>query len=48
MACMEHVCDDCGSVWIDNQTNGSCPKCKSTNVGHYYDEPVRTKKRRKK
>ncbi len=38
MACMEHVCEDCGAAWFDNKASGGCPKCGSLDVGSFFDE----------
>lgn len=38
MACMEHVCRDCGHRWFDNCTHCICSECGSTNIANYFDE----------
>ena len=38
MACMEHVCRDCGWVWFDNQPHPLCTKCGGCQVAHHFDE----------
>ena len=38
MACMDHYCKDCQTVWMDNKRSGICPKCKSTRIVSFWDE----------
>lgn len=37
MACMEHECSSCGTVWFDNGP-GVCPKCGSQDIVSHFDE----------
>lgn len=39
MACMEHECADCGHYDMDNRRWSRCPKCGSTRVTNWFDEP---------
>ena len=39
MACMEHTCQACGHEWFDNCHGYACPKCGSTRIQSFYDEP---------
>lgn len=39
MACMEHICSECGQVWFDNQVRPPCPMCgNSLCNAHIFDE----------
>ena len=38
MACLEHVCRDCGHEWFDNSMSRVCPACGSTDTARYFDE----------
>ncbi len=38
MACMFHVCQECGHEWENNLRSGECPECKSLLVQHTFDE----------
>jgi len=40
MACMEHECCECGTIWFDNKRYGTCPKCGSSSVSDTFDEPL--------
>ncbi len=38
MACMETTCKECRWTVIDNTLYVTCPKCKSKNLIHQFDE----------
>lgn len=38
MACMEHVCTDCGHMEFNNSHMIVCPKCRSCDIRSYWDE----------
>jgi len=38
MACMTHICGDCGNMWFDNQFANTCPDCQEHNVSNLFDE----------
>ena len=38
MACLEHVCRECGAVWFDNNPSAYCASCGTTDVATYFDE----------
>ena len=38
MACMEHSCNKCEYIWINNKWEAICPKCGSLSVSNDYDE----------
>lgn len=38
MACMEHVCQDCGWYCMDNKSYKRCLECDSIHVNNWWDE----------
>lgn len=38
MACLDHVCLECGYAWMDNHRAAWCPKC-CGRVTNDFDEP---------
>ena len=38
MACMEHECLRCHTVWFDNCVSGQCHQCGSIDVANLFDE----------
>lgn len=39
MACMEHVCEECGYTYFDNTRYGCCPKCGGDTRDYCDEEP---------
>ena len=37
MACMTHLCCECGIEWFDNLARGTCPECGGS-ASHSFDE----------
>lgn len=38
MACLEHECHGCGTLWHSNRTNESCPECGGNDYSTVFDE----------
>jgi len=38
MACMEHICTDCGHMEFNNNSMLVCSKCRSFDIVSYWDE----------